>query len=364
MIPRNLQEIMAQLQEDTKKEFGDDFHVAESSDWYRKTFPLAMGFKILEDKLLDVVSNMNLKTASDPYFFLNATNFLFYRKMPTKATGVATTKDSVIGATARVGEIKLRKKGTDIIYYNKEALKINSLPFSFEIESIKTGKKTNASEDEVIEIISTPPNWKTFTNSDIQGGQDLETLEEARKRFFNGGLSNAYWNTDGVKAEILRQPGVKSVFARSNPLDTSMQSQPRRSLWCVVEGGRDEDIAKAIFKKFTDATLTVGSQTVTLRDLSNNPVEIHFDRPSNITVDIQVNLLAQDKTSDFKEFVIQYLDTVEVGGVISSSKALKFIPGYLEYENIDIRFKKQGTHSWVSYIQLGNTEKGVYGRVE
>lgn len=363
MIPRTLQDILGNMQLEARKQYGDDFHVSESSDWYRENFGIAMAIKLLEDKMLDVQSNMNLKTASDPYFFLNASNFLFYRKLPTKATGTATTRDSMVGAVARVGEIKLRKKGTDIIYYNREALKVDKKEFSFTIESFKTGLETNAENDEVIEIISTPPNWGTFSTGKIQGGQDLETLEEARKRFFNNGVSQSYWNVDGVRAELLRLDGVKSVFVRANPQDTSIDSQPRRSLWCVVEGGRDQEIGEAIFKKFTDATITIGSQSVTVRDRDNNPIEIRFDRPTNVDIDIQVQLLGVDKTSDFREYVKEYLESVKVGGVISNSRALEFIPGYNEYENLDIRFKKQGTSNWVTYIQLGNTEKGVYGVV-
>lgn len=363
MIPRTLQNIMGSMQQDARLQYGDDFDVSESSDWYRENMPIAMGFKLIEDKLLDVTSNMNLKTASDPYFFLNASNFLFYRKLPTKSSGVVTTTDTMVGAVAKVGEIKLRKKGTDITYYNKEALKVNELPFSFEIESLQTGTETNAGEDEAIEIISSPPNWGKFTAGKVQGGQDLETLEEARKRFFNNGVSQSYWNIDGVKTELAKLDGVKSVFARANPNDTSIDSQPRRSLWCVVEGGRENDIAYAIFRKFTDATITIGSQVVVVRDRDNNPIEIRFDRPTNVDIDIQVNLLGEDKTLDFKDYVIQYLESVAVGGIISSSRALKFIPGYTEYENIDIRFKKSGTSNWVTYIQLGNTEKGVYGVV-
>ncbi len=362
MIPRTLEQIMGSMQEEARNQYGEDFDLTESSDWYRENMPVAMSLKLIEDKLLDVESNMSLRTANDPYFFLYASNFLFQRKLPTKATGYVTTNDSVVGATARVGEIKLRKKGTDLIYTNTEALKITKVPFTFEIESVKSGVITNAEANEVVEIISVPPNWKTFTSDKIQGGQDLETLEEARKRFFNNGISQSYWNVDGVKAELLRLDGVMSAWVRANPQDTSIDSQSRRSLWCVVDGGRDEDIAKAIFKKFTDATITIGSQTVSLKDSSNNKVDIHFDRPTKINIDVQVKVLGVVK-EELKEYIKEYLKTVPVGGVISNNKAMKFIPGYSEYENLDVEFKKQSTSSWVTYIKLGNTEKPQYGVV-
>ncbi|MGL5904763.1 MAG: baseplate J/gp47 family protein [Cetobacterium sp.] len=365
MIARQLQDILGSMQDGTREQFGEDFHVSESSDWYRENFPIAMAFKVMEDKILDVFSNMNLRTAKDPYFFENSSNFLFQRKMPSKAKGWIKTTDSVIGATAKIGQIKLKKKGTDLIYTNTEEITVHSLPFEFEVQSQLTGSITNANLDEVTEIVSVPPNWGKFTNSsEIAGGQDIETLEEARKRFFNNGASQAYWNEDGVRAELLKVEGVKSVFVKVNNSDNAFSDgQPRRSLWCVVEGGRDSDIAEAIFLKFTDATYTYGSTRVNVKSISGEEIEIGFDRPTNVVVDIHVQVLGIANTESIKAEVQDYLDTVSVGGVVSSSKALDFIDNYKQYQDIAIFFKKQGTTTWNSFVQLGSTEKAIYGVV-
>lgn len=364
MIPKTLVEIMGEMQVETRNQFGEDFHVSETSDWYRENMPVAMALKMLWDSLLDAESNTDLRTASDPYFFMKASNYLFYRKMPTKAKGVVKTTDSTIGATARAGEIKLKKVGTDIIYTNTQDITVNKQEFEFEVESIDTGEITNANIGEVTQVISTPPNWKTFTNiTEIAGGQDIEELEDARKRFFTPANSQSYWNVDGIRAELYRVDGVKSAYVKANNTDNFIGSQPRRSIWCVVDGGRDEDIAQAIFRKFTDATFTYGSQKVTILDQAGTEVEICFDRPSEIMVDIQVEVLGMEQTDSLKEHIKEYLADVPVGSVVSSSQALLSIPNYQSYQNIDIKFKKQSTSSWVSFIQLGATEKAKYGVV-
>lgn len=364
MIARSLRQIMASMQQDARLQYGDDFDVSESSDWYRENMPIAMAFKVAEDKILDTKTSLNLRTASDPYFYEHASNFLFQRKLPTKSKGWCKSIDSVIGAVANIGEIKLRKKGTDIIYKNTSKVTVNSLLFECEFESEIPGEITNAEIGEVCEVLSTPPNFGKFCNeSAFAGGQDLETLEESRKRFFNNGVSKAYWNKDGVQAELLRVDGVKSAYVRANPNDTSIDSQPRRSIWCVVEGGRDIDIANAIFSKFTDATFTYGSVRVKVKDLQGVEIEIGFDRPTDLKVDIQVEVLGLSDTEDLKAIVKEYLTSVPVGGVVSNSLALELIPNRQVYKNIDIRFKKFGTSNWVSFIQLGSTEKAVYGVV-
>lgn len=361
MIVQSLAEIIQDLQIETRKQYGEDFHVSETSDWYRENFPIAMGLKLLQDKLQDASDNMKLRTASDPYFFSNASNYLFFRKMPSKAKGYCKTYDSLIGATAKAGEIKLKKSGTDLIYTNTEDIAIYSLPFEFEIESFETGEIQNAGIGEITQLVSSPPNWKTFSNStEIAGGQDLETLEEARKRYFNNGFSLAYWNISGIKAEILKVDGVKSVFAKANNKDETIDGQPRRSLWCVVEGGRDKDIAEAIFRKFTDATFTYGSVRVKVKDIQGKEVDIGFDRPNRIEVEVNIDVLGIEETIKFKDYMKSYFDNIEVGGVVSSSQALKYIPDYADYDYINITFRKQGTENFVSYIQLGNTDKAVY----
>lgn len=364
MIRKSVTQIMKEMQEDTRQQFGEDFHVSETSDWYRENMPVAMALNMIWDSLLDAESNMDLRTASDPFFFMKASNYLFFRKMPTKAKGIVKTTDSTIGAVARAGEIKLRKIGTDIIYTNTKDITVNKQEFEFEVESIETGEITNANIGEVAQVVSVPPNFKTFKNiTAIAGGQDIEELEDARKRFFNQGISQSYWNRDGVRAELYRVDGVKSAYVEVNNSDNFVGSQPRRSIWCVVDGGRDEDIAQAIFRKFTDATFTYGSQKVTLLDQAGTEVEISFDRPTEITVDIQVEVLGMEETEELKEYIKTYLSDVPVGSVVSSSQALLSIPNYQSYKNIDIKFKKQSTSSWVSFIQLGATEKAKYGVV-
>ena len=67
MIPRTVEEIMGSMQEEARRQYGEDFDVSESSDWYRENIPIAIAFKVVEDKLLDTESNMNLRTAKDPY---------------------------------------------------------------------------------------------------------------------------------------------------------------------------------------------------------------------------------------------------------------------------------------------------------
>lgn len=367
VITETTKEIMERLKNSAreKESYGPDFNVSEGSDWYREMYPIALLERNRQEQLQNMNDNRDLSKAEEPWFWLGASNYLFFRKMPTTSIAIVETKDSTIGATAKKGEIKLRKKGTDIIYTNIEDVTVNALPFSFTVESFDTGAITNAQKGEITEIVSVPENFGNFTNvTSAEGGQDLETLEEGRKRFFNGANANTAWNKDGIESALANLRGVTSVRAIVNNTDNLINGQNRRSVHCVVEGGIEEEILKVIYLKVLPATYYFGSIRKNVTAANGELVEVAFDRPTEIKIDIKIEVLGEDNITEAKNCIAEYMKTVGVGDIVSSSNAIEYLKNYFplsrNYKNIDISFKKQGTGSWVSYIALGNTEKAVY----
>ena len=349
--------------------FGPDFNVEEGSDWYRQEYPKALALSNVSERITDMADNMDLSKANEYWFWRNAPNFLFFRKLPTVSQTVVITTDSVIGAKAQKGEIKLRKKGTDIIYSNLEPLEILQLPFTFTIASETTGAMTNAEIGEITEVVSTPENWGSFSNIEkAEGGQDLETLEEGRKRYFNGKNSDNFWNIDGIYTAISSLRGVKSVSVKQNNKDTAIDGVPRRSVHCVVDGGIDIEIAKIIFEKCLPATFTYGEIRKVVTAVNGELIEVGFDRPIDVGVDCKVEIYGHDNILEVKNQVIEYISTVGVGGIVSRSLAQEYVASkvsnFSKYKNVDIFFKKDGTSTWNSYIAMGNTERPIYKEIK
>ena len=371
IITETAKEIMERLKNSAreKESYGPDFNVSASSDWYREMYPVALLERNRQEQLQAMNDNRDLSKAEEPWFWLEASNFLFFRKMPTTSIATIETRDSTIGAKAKKGEIKLRKKGTDIIYTNIEDITVSILPFSFEVESFDTGSITNAEKGEITEIVSVPENFGSFTNTtSAEGGQDLETLEEGRKRFFNGANANTVWNKDGIESALYNLRGVTSAKVIVNNTDNLVNGQNRRSVHCVVEGGIEEEILKVIFIKVLPATYYFGSVRKNVEAKNGELIEIAFDRPTEIKVDVKVEILGESNVTEAKNSVIEYMKTVGVGNVVSSSSAIEYMksnfPISKNYKNIDVFFKKQDTSSWVSHIALGNTEKAVYSAID
>ena len=189
-VTKTLSEIMSYMQDIANGEdsFGADFNTKENSDWYALNFPVAALARYTLDLMQSRFDNLELSKAEDPYFFGQAANFLFYRKMPDYSVcSQMEATNPVVGAYADAGQIQIKKENTDLVYTNSEAITVDTVPFYFSAVATTLGTISDAEIDTVNTIQSTPSNWgDTFTNNtEFAGGQDLETLEEARKRYFN-----------------------------------------------------------------------------------------------------------------------------------------------------------------------------------
>lgn len=369
---KNAKSFMEDMKNAARKteNFGPDFNVDDNSDWYRQEYPKALACSNLSERITDMADNMDLSKANGYWFWKGASNFLFFRKLPTASQSIVKAVDCIVGAKAQIGEIKLRKKGTDIIYSNLEALEVLQIPFTFSIASETTGSMTNAEIGEITELISSTENWgSSFSNIEkAEGGQDLETLEEGRKRYFNGNNSDNFWNTDGIYTAISNLRGVKSVSVKQNNKDTAIDGIPRRSVHCVVDGGIDIEIAKTIFLKCLPATFTYGEVRKTVQAINGELIEVGFDRPVDVGVDCKIEIYGHDNILEVKNQVIEYIATVGIGGIVSRSMAQEYVASnvsnFSKYKNVDIFFKKDGTTTWNSFIAMGNTERPVYKEME
>lgn len=367
-LSQTFDEIMTDLQSDTQEEYGQDFRVSENSDWYRENAPVALAINRLYNKLQNSIDNSRLRTSEDPYFFGGAANLMFFRKMPSYASGILETSDTQVGSTAGIGEIQVRKANTDITYSNTEEVTVTELPFQVNFQCDSTGEDGNAGTEELTELVSAPPGWGSFSNpSTFEGGQDLEELETARKRYFNGGFSKSYWNEDGIYAALMEISGVESARVVVNNTDDAIDGQPRRSVYCIVDGGLDSEIADVLFEKVDQAVYMYGSTSITIQNSQGDDRIITFDRPTEVTIDKVVAVIGDGTTADILTAVEDYINQVKVGGVVSSYYAEKYItsnvPSAANFDHIEVTFKRDGASEFVSAISLSENEKPVYGVV-
>lgn len=136
-------------------------------------------------------------------------------------------------------------------------------------------------------------------------GIDEETPEELRIRR-NRSLQNpAYSVVGSLFAKLADLPGVTdvAVYENDQPTEDVVRNIPANTIWAVVEGGAQADIAETIAKQKTGGTGTKGDEVGSYTELMVRPngttfVIIHqmrFDRPE--LTPVYVNVTATRKVS-------------------------------------------------------------------
>ena len=117
-----------------------------------------------------------------------------------------------------------------------------------------------------------------------------ETDAEARRRIAAGLASKGVSIPDAIYAAIMNCAYVTHAKVRINDTDTTIDGIPAHSIAAVVNSGRADDIAKAIYEKKPPGISTYGTTTRIVTDAHGGEHEIHFSRPARTSVFLQITL--------------------------------------------------------------------------
>ena len=127
-VVQTYEEAIENLRESARGQFGDDFNVSSTSNWFR-----LLGLPI---SLLCVEKSQNIKDLEDRMSIYKATgtdlddilsNFRFSRKQSSKATGTWTTSNSTPNTVVAIGELTVERATDGITYKNTNAVTISSI---------------------------------------------------------------------------------------------------------------------------------------------------------------------------------------------------------------------------------------------
>jgi uncharacterized phage protein gp47/JayE len=102
----------------------------------------------------------------------------------------------------------------------------------------------------------------------------------------------AYGPADAVRAAMLSVDGVSDAYVIENDTSGTVNSVPRNSIWCIVNGGTDADVAAAIYSKKAPGCGLFGGETVVVTRPQGNSISIKFDRAVTEDLYIQFSLVA------------------------------------------------------------------------
>ncbi len=226
-------------------------------------------------------------------------------------TGVANTVIPV-GATART------TAGDE--FTNPTALSIGvGGTVSGTFQSVEIGA-IGAPVGTLTTIVDNIIGWETITNptaavvgSNQQSDNDVRTARNGELALQGRSLAEA------VASNVSAVEGVTSLVFRENP--TAVATIPPavapialapHSVWAVVQGGVDEDVANALYEAKSAGAAWNGSESVDVTDQSSGQTsEVLFDRPTEIPMLARVTVRADntstvDPTPAVKSAIVDY----------------------------------------------------------
>lgn len=171
------------------------------------------------------------------------------------------------------------------------------------------------------------------------------------------GASQGY--TDSIEAAVLEVAGVTACICDENVTDTTdAQGIPPHSIWVIVEGGADADIAQAIYATRSAGSGMKGSQVVSVSRPNGRTIDISFDRSSteNLWVKFNITLTTGGTidTSNLKKLIVENV-SYEIGADASGDQ----ITCYLKDLNKDYRITGMllsltGSGGWLEVVSLAS----------
>ena len=185
-------------------------------------------------------------------------------------------------------------------------------------------------------------------------GQEEETDANFNIRFNKSRALGATGQDDGLLAQLLNINLVTGAYVHDNRTNiTDDTGTAAHTIWCIVEGGTNADIAETIYANLTAGCGMRGSVSVDVTKLNGRTEEIKFDRPSYQNLYIKFDYInkgsAEVDEDELKNYLVNELqtgiytsvDTLEITNVIQA-----FSPNIIPY-NLEV----SGDNSnWAEYV--------------
>ena len=365
-----VQDNMNILNNELKTLLKDDFSNDKRSAWYMLMYPVARLLREKMERQQIQAEKMNLLNCEGIEIDEHLANspFFFKRKQESQAT----VKIELIGGvnvTLETGDVIV--EANDGIRYTLSENGILNNKTTFEFTCDTAGEQGNKEVGSIIKLVKVVNGVYDFKQNEIAaGGQEQESDNDYIERWFLS-RNESEWNLDGIRAEVLKQEGVKSVYADENKtMQVDRKGLEPKSIVLIVDGGRNEDIANAIWKKEDQAIQMNGDTIVTVKDNQGIDREIRFYRPKKREVQVKIEFQKADGVNileeNLRDIVKEYIKSVKVGEYITSYKCeSEFIRTVYSAEkllNVDVAFKLKETpgNNYQKVLKLGFNEVAEY----
>lgn len=227
--------------------------------------------------------------------------------------------------------------------------------------------KIAADAGEINQIETPVLGWMSVTNPyDAVLGSLKETDQELRNRFKESKYERAVSIFESVYTSVLNVDGVRDVTLYEN--DTGAEDEygiPAHSFSVVVSGGDDKEIGQAIWNTKPLGIAPYGNTEVDVIAIDGRPYKSRLERPSNIPIKIEVEVVPEYNFPDngaelIKSSILTYFrETYRMGEDVNYSKLftpINKVRGH--YVNL-LQFGKKGGELGYNPVKVKYNEVAV-----
>lgn len=202
-----------------------------------------------------------------------------------------------------------------------------------------------AGPGELNSIVTPIANIDAVTNplaADI--GSDREGDGALKLRRARSVAAPAQSMIEAITANLLRVTGVDGVQVRENNTnDPDAEGTPGHTIWPIVLGGDDDEIARVIFERKAAGIGLRGAQAVAVTASTGQDFTIQFDRPTPIPIFVSMTIQAGDDFAVLGEdqirnaIVAWATENLEFGAEVTYSRLFTPINSVPDHEVLDLR---------------------------
>lgn len=365
-----LDDILNAFENFLRGKYGDDFYI--KAEGVVDNIVSSTAFQELnqQEQIAFLLKQFDPETAEGVWQDALYERLLCYRIKAEKTVAERTINGSA-GLIVKAGEVTIRNKKTLDEFVNKDDVTIGengSIVADF--ECVLFGP-VEFPENAEIEVISMPIGVTSITTPEepkVDLGRNWEEDEEYRVRFRKEKSKNAKATRNANLINLGKYVDDMSYLdIRDKKNDETMEAGTIKII--VNHNTTDTIFANAIFDTVADGIDTIGTTTQTVKDSSNQDVEVNWINASFTEVAIKANVkkktgfLFISVSNAIKAAIIEYINN-RIYGLGQTVYANEFIiPAYQVegVENItDVQVSVNSSSSWAESLKIDSTALAMF----
>ncbi len=161
--------------------------------------------------------------------------------------------------------------------------------------------------------------------SAASGGSKAEDDKSLRDRIKASNTSNPGPPVNGIISAVLSVPGVRMArLVENNKMEVDEYGNPPKTIHIFSMGGDRQLIGQAIFDSIASGIQTTGNESVIVSDIGGFLHTVYFDYATPVRIYAKIVLtindsFVQESVDEIKKLVENYVNTLEMGGVVRYS---------------------------------------------